>query len=69
MCTSKLEGGLGIRSLRHMNQALLGKWLWWKVDEMEGLWRTVVMEKYGFQRDEWEVHGAAYKQHSFLMPV
>ena len=50
MCSSRLEGGLGIRSLRHMNQVLLGKWLWRLGDETKGLWRTVVMEKYGYQR-------------------
>eukprot|EP00268_Persea_americana_P033450 TRINITY_DN3312_c0_g1_i6.p1 TRINITY_DN3312_c0_g1~~TRINITY_DN3312_c0_g1_i6.p1 ORF type:complete len:225 (-),score=29.21 TRINITY_DN3312_c0_g1_i6:634-1308(-) len=61
VCTSKLEGGLGIRSLRKMNQALLGKWLWRLGDESEGQWRLVVLEKYGNQKDGWEVQVAAYK--------
>ena len=33
------EGGLGIRLLKKMNQALLGKWLWRIGDGSQGLWR------------------------------
>ena len=61
MCTSKLGGGLGIKSSRQMNQALLGKWLWRLGDMAEGLWRHVVMEKYGNQGGGWEVNDINYK--------
>jgi hypothetical protein len=31
VCTSKQQGGLGIKDLGLMNKALLGKWLWREV--------------------------------------
>lgn len=39
ICKLKEEGGLGIRPLKKMNQALLGKWLWMIGDGSQGLWR------------------------------
>eukprot|EP00268_Persea_americana_P003866 TRINITY_DN11181_c2_g1_i1.p1 TRINITY_DN11181_c2_g1~~TRINITY_DN11181_c2_g1_i1.p1 ORF type:complete len:133 (-),score=22.23 TRINITY_DN11181_c2_g1_i1:799-1197(-) len=47
VCKSKLEGGLGFRPETLMNQALLGKWLWRLGNETEGLWRQLVLAKYG----------------------
>lgn len=35
----KSKGGLGIRRLKQMNQALLGKWLWRFGEEPASLWR------------------------------
>ena len=34
---------------------LLGKWLWRLGDRSEGLWRKVLMVKYGNQKDGWEI--------------
>ena len=33
VCMSKVKGGLDIRSLAPMNEALLGKWAWRFVEE------------------------------------
>jgi hypothetical protein len=43
------HGGLGIRNMLLFNKALLGKWLWRYVNEIDSLWRTVVDCKYGSQ--------------------
>lgn len=59
VCNSKQEGGLGY--LRQMNQALRGKWLWRLGDESEGLWRQLVMAKYGRVKDSWDVQDDNYK--------
>jgi len=40
-------GGLGVRDLRLLNEALLGKWLWRFMNEKDNLWRKVVVMKYG----------------------
>lgn len=39
VCTPKNEGGFGFRTLWHMNQALLRKWLWRLSDVSERLWK------------------------------
>ena len=39
--------GLGIRRLRSINSALLGKWLWRYGIETDALWRKVIEAKYG----------------------
>ena len=61
VCKPKLEGGLGIRPLREMNRALLGKWLWRLGNESEGLWRDILLAKYGGSRDGWDFHHASYR--------
>ena len=61
VCRLKVEGGLGIRPLRQMNQALLGKWLWRLGDESEGLWKELVEGKYGVLRNGWDVREVSYK--------
>lgn len=61
VCEPKREGGLGIRPSRLINQALLGKGLWRFGDASEGLWRRLLMAKYGASRDGCDVVGAAYK--------
>ncbi|KAF5187118.1 hypothetical protein FRX31_023295, partial [Thalictrum thalictroides] len=40
-------GGLGIRRVTTMKQALLSKWLWRYEKEGESLWRRVIDVKYG----------------------
>ena len=44
-----------------MDEALLGKWLWRLGEYSEGLWRKVLLAKYGNQRDGWEITDNRYK--------
>ncbi|GKU93946.1 hypothetical protein SLEP1_g7495 [Rubroshorea leprosula] len=47
MCKKKEEGGLGVRDLRKFNLALMGKW-WGRLAESgEGMWKKIIIEKYG----------------------
>lgn len=41
----KACGGLGIKSIRDMNEALLMKWWWRYGTEKESLWRKVIKSK------------------------
>ncbi|XP_026416677.1 uncharacterized protein LOC113312133 [Papaver somniferum] len=43
----KKYGGLQIKNLKKMNQALLCKWSWRFFTEEDALWRKIVAEKYG----------------------
>ena len=61
VCKSKLERGLGLRPVMLMNRALLGKWLWRSGNETEGLWRQLVLSKYGIIREGWEIKDMNYK--------
>ena len=47
VCCSKQDGGLGIRPLRHMNEALKTKWLWCFAKEEKALWRKAIIAKCG----------------------
>jgi hypothetical protein len=38
-------GGLGVTDLVTLNKCLLSKWLW-KLENSDGLWQTVVRDKY-----------------------
>ena len=42
---SKKKGGLGIKNIRKLNISLLCKW-WWKLENEDGLWQTIVRSKY-----------------------
>ncbi|GKV12022.1 hypothetical protein SLEP1_g23227 [Rubroshorea leprosula] len=47
VCRDKEQGGLGVKDLRKFNLALLGK-LWGRlVNEEDGLWKKVILQKYG----------------------
>ncbi|KAL9682309.1 hypothetical protein QQ045_014104 [Rhodiola kirilowii] len=45
----KKFGGLGIQSLVGKNMALLAKWWWQLISGKGGLWRRMIIEKYGFK--------------------
>lgn len=47
VCKSKAEGGLGIKDLRAVNLALLGKWRWRILYEGQGIWRDILLARYG----------------------
>uniref|UniRef100_A0A7C9AA13 Reverse transcriptase domain-containing protein n=1 Tax=Opuntia streptacantha TaxID=393608 RepID=A0A7C9AA13_OPUST len=47
VCRPKQEGGLGIRPLRVMNEALKTKWLWRFAKEDNAMWKNVIKAKYG----------------------
>jgi hypothetical protein len=53
VCSPISEVGLGIRSLRKFNQALLGKWLWRYAHENGAWWKSILVAKYGSSRDGW----------------
>ena len=55
MSKSKEDGGLGIRALKEMNLALLGKWLWRIGGGLEAFWKQVISSKYDMSRDGWKV--------------
>lgn len=46
-------GGLGVKSLRKMNKALLSKWQWRFAIEKTALWRSIIAEKYGTEALNW----------------
>ena len=45
ICLSKRKGGLGVKDIFKMNISLLCKW-WWKLDNEDGLWQTLIKNKY-----------------------
>ncbi|GKV37932.1 hypothetical protein SLEP1_g45894 [Rubroshorea leprosula] len=53
VCKKKEEGGLGVRELRKFNLALLGKWWGRFAEKMEGLWKRVIIGKYGERGGHW----------------
>ncbi|KAJ9675215.1 hypothetical protein PVL29_024243 [Vitis rotundifolia] len=53
ICTTKNDGGLGIRKLATFNKALLGKWLWRFANENDSLWKQIISSKYDLQDGGW----------------
>ncbi|GKV26644.1 hypothetical protein SLEP1_g35909 [Rubroshorea leprosula] len=53
VCKKKEEGGLGVRELRKFNLALLGKWWGRLAENKEGLWKRVIIGKYGERGGHW----------------
>ncbi|XP_074315682.1 uncharacterized protein LOC141651886 [Silene latifolia] len=45
-CSSKAEGGLGIKSAKTWNKALLGKYVWWIASKKDHLWIKWVSSVY-----------------------
>ena len=63
VCLSKKKGGLGVKCLFILNEALLCKWNWRFTNEREALWNQVIRGKYGEDKGDWcsqevrEAHG------------
>ncbi|RVX16265.1 putative ribonuclease H protein [Vitis vinifera] len=53
VCLEKRKGGLGVRNLSLMNNALLCKWNWRFANERNALWRSVISLKYGVEERGW----------------
>lgn len=51
---SKDCGGLGVRGIKEMNEALLLKWWWRFGSEKQALWRRIICSKYGMNLDLWQ---------------
>jgi hypothetical protein len=47
ICTSKEDGGLGVRRVGDFNISLLGKWCWRMLIDKSGLWYRVLKSRYG----------------------
>jgi len=47
VCSSKEVGGLGVRSIKEFNVALLGKWCWRLLENRDSLWYRVLASRYG----------------------
>lgn len=45
-------GGFGLGCLKSKHWALLAKWFW-RFGEEEGLWRRVIVDKYGEDENGW----------------
>jgi len=45
------EGGLGIKHVGRFNTNLLAKWLWRLGSKEEGVWRDIIVSRYGSLRD------------------
>jgi hypothetical protein len=53
ICRPIQEGGLGVKQMVALNNALLGKWHWRFANEKTALWREVIVSKYGSGRGGW----------------
>jgi len=53
VCRPKQYGGLGIRPLCVMNEALKTKWLWRFAKEDSAMWKNVIKAKYGIDNLGW----------------
>ncbi|GKU89474.1 hypothetical protein SLEP1_g3606 [Rubroshorea leprosula] len=54
VCKKKEEGGLGVRYLRKFNLALMGKWWGRLAENGEGMWKKIIVEKYGKGGGHWQ---------------
>ena len=51
VCEPRDYGGLGVIDLRKFNLALLGKWIWRLGTDKGGLWKEIIVSKYGGWRN------------------
>ena len=47
ICLDKRDGGLGIKKLHTLNNALLSKWSWRFTFERESLWKQLITRRHG----------------------
>ena len=47
VCQAKENSGLGLRDVRVLNVSLLAKWKWRLLDGETGLWKPVLVKRYG----------------------
>ena len=52
------EGGLGLRKIAQLNKALLGKWVWRFARARDGMWKRVLVAKYGQEDFGWRTKKA-----------
>ncbi|GKU99298.1 hypothetical protein SLEP1_g12166 [Rubroshorea leprosula] len=50
----KAKGGLGVKDLRKFNLALMGKWWGRLAENGEGIWKKIIVEKYGKGGGHWQ---------------
>jgi hypothetical protein len=64
VCKPKEDGGLGVLNTRHMNTALMMKWIWKLYQNAQGLWADLIRDKYLGDRDlfasEVPTHGSQF---------
>ena len=56
VCAQKEKGGLGLRKIILLNEALLGKWIWRFAIEKDNLWKKVLLVKYGQEGLGWRTN-------------
>ena len=56
VCRSKEQGGVGFGKISLRNRALLGKWLWRFLREINGLWHKVTTSIYGIHPNGWDAN-------------
>ena len=56
VCLEKNKGGLGVRNLSKLNQALLCKWCRRFANERDPLWRMVISIKFGEENGGWNTN-------------
>lgn len=63
------KGGLEIRPLRVMNSTLLDKWMWRLGDSSEGLWKSMLIDKYSLVSNGWRVSLVSRRSSSFWRSI
>jgi hypothetical protein len=51
VCHPRNKGGLRVKDVRLFNLSLLTKWKWRLLHDDISLWKRVLMDKYGTERD------------------
>lgn len=67
VCGLVSQGGLGIWTVKLMNKALLGKWLWRFNSEKLHLWHKVIVAKYGVTDMGWESGTASFHREHMVL--